>query len=116
MTQFLLQDWQPFDARGKLPFADGMDGTNFETDAAGAEHSSGAGFWGFCLVFPFALLYVLKAGYGSRYISSSVAQETQVLFLEQKPDEKYTFVFHLLGSSLDSIKGDPAIWQRDQPP
>lgn len=40
----------------------------------------------------------------------------QVLFLEQKPDEKYTFVFHLLGSSLDSIKGDPPIRQRDQPP
>lgn len=61
MTQVLLQDWEPFDARGKLHFAGGMDETNSETDAVGAEHSSGTGFWGFCLVFPFALLYVVKA-------------------------------------------------------
>lgn len=40
----------------------------------------------------------------------------KVLFLEQNPDERYTFVFHLLGSSLDPIKGDPPIRQRDQPP
>lgn len=77
MTEVLLQDWEPFDAGGKLHFAGEMDGTNFETDAVGAEHSSGAGFWGFCLVFPLVLLYVLKAEYGSRYVSSSVAPESQ---------------------------------------
>lgn len=72
---------------------------------------------GFLFGFPLVLLYVLKAKYGSRYVSSAIAPKFfKFLFLEQKPGEKYTFVFHLLGSSLDSIKGDPPIRQRDQPP
>lgn len=79
----------------------------------------GLGFGGFVWFF-LLLCTMLKKLSGSRYSSSSVAPETQFffqdLFLEQKPDEKYTFFFYLLGSSLDPIKGDPPIRQRDQPP
>lgn len=93
VTQVLLQDWEPFDSWRKLQFAGEMDWSNFETDAAGAEHSSAAGS------------YFLLGGFFFK-----------VLFLEQKPDGKYAFVFNLLGSSLDSIKDDPPIRQRDKPP
>lgn len=52
------------------------------------------------------------------FILESTTELFKVLFLDSK-EHKYnekTFVFCLLGGSLDSIKDDPPIRKRDQQP